>query len=167
VTLIVDPSANHGDLRGCSPWRDHAGVTLIEALISSLVVGIAAVGLALMYGTGQAVILGEGDNRVSMFLAQQKIERARALGFASSSNVVGTTTETLDQALQAPTGLSDPVYWTRTTVIDCVNPDDYSSTTTCTATTPKRITVTVQNTPANQANPKTRQVTLRTLLTNR
>jgi Tfp pilus assembly protein PilV len=156
--------ADPGGLRRRRLGLDRAGTTLIEVLIASVMVGAAAVGLALMYAQGHALIAGEGDNRVAMYLAQQKIERSRALGYASSSNAPGTITETLDQALQPPTALSDPVYWTRTTVIDCVQPSNYSSTTSCSATTPKRVTASVQSTPASQTNQKARQVTLTCLL---
>src|SRR5215475_7805615 len=58
---------------------DRSGITLIESLIACLVVGIAAVGLATMFARGQASISGEGDNRVAVYLAQQKVEMARAM----------------------------------------------------------------------------------------
>src|SRR5262245_55442504 len=62
--------------------RDTRGVTLVEALIAAVVVGIAAVGVALMLGNGQAFISAEGDNRVAVFLAQQRIEQVRAYSYA-------------------------------------------------------------------------------------
>ena|SRR2546428_679006 len=150
-------------------WRDRAGTSLLEVLICSTVVGIGALGLALMFGTGQAVITAEGDNRVAVYLAQQRIEWSRAQGFTSPANVPGTTTETLDEALRTPSGPSDPVAWTRTTVIACVDSNDYSSAVDCTATPApaRRVTVTVQSTPGNQADRMTRSVTLRSILTDR
>lgn len=124
--------------------RDASGITLIEVLIASLVVGIAAVGLALMFAHGQAFIAGEGDNRVAVYLAQQKIELSRAQGFTALT--VGTTTELFDNALAIVA--SNPFY-TRTTVVDCVRADNYAATTGCPSSPPQawRITVTVQSAP--------------------
>lgn len=59
------------------------GFTLIEVLISALIVGIAAVGLALMYSTGNTWMVAMGDDRIALGLAEQKIEQLRARGFAN------------------------------------------------------------------------------------
>src|SRR5215831_11464788 len=117
---------------------DRSGITLIESLIACLVVGIAAVGLATMFATGQASISGEGDNRVAVYLAQQKIERARAMcqarakrdaaGAVINSDCAGFLTaatsrpDLLSKSMAADA--SNPFY-TRTTVVDCVAADDY------------------------------------------
>jgi len=168
------PPRDHSPAVASSPprrpcWRDCAGAMMLEVLICSAVVGFGALGVALMFSTGQALITGEGDNRVAVYLAQQRIEWSRAQGFASPLNAPGTTAETLNQTLDPPSGPSDTVYWTRTTAIECVAANDYSSPADCAATPapPKRVAVTVQSTPANQVNPRARAVTLRTVLAER
>jgi Tfp pilus assembly protein PilV len=138
---------------------DRSGIALIESLICSAVVGIGVIGLAVMFARGQAVIAGEGDNRVAVYLAQLRTERARAQGFASLT--AGTTTEQFNQALATVTSNA---FYTRTTVVDCVDANDYSAVVDC-ATNPtaaRRASVTVQSAPADA-----RAVTLRAVLANR
>ncbi len=143
--------------------EEESGITLIESLITCVVVGIGAVGLATMFATGQAVIAGEGDNRVAVYLAQHKIELARELaraqGFATLTE--GTTTELFSQALATVTSNA---FYTRTALVDCVDADDYSSTVDCgtNPTAAKRVSVTVQSAPK-----EARPVTLRAVLANR
>ncbi len=147
--------------------RDASGITLIEVLIASAVVGIAAIGLALMFAHGQAFIAGEGDNRVAVYLAQQKIELSRAQGFTTLT--VGTTTELFNSALCSGTCggvaiVASNAFYTRTTAVDLVCGDNYSATTGCPSTPPqaKRVTVTVQSAPK-----EARQVILTAVLANR
>jgi len=165
--------------------RDQPGFTMIEVLIAAAVVGISAIGLALMFGTGQAFITAEGDNRVAVYLAQQKMERCRALGFGSvlaSATLPSTTTARIDPSkadlnpcVDTPTDTCDAntlVCYTRTTVIDCVSSDDYNypPPADCTASPhpPLHIAVTVQASPsAGVVNPKTRPVALTSVLANR
>jgi type II secretory pathway pseudopilin PulG len=167
--------------------RDASGITLIESLMASGVVGIGVIGLALMMGIGQAVVINEGDNRVALFLAQQAIEHCRAQGFGKAA--AGTLNEQLDPA-SATADASNPcatagtpttncttstvICYSRTTVVDCVSTSDYSSTATCSGTTlPWRITVTVQSgtfvaaTSTVTADQRARPVTLQTVLANR
>src|SRR6185436_18951967 len=56
------------------------GFMLIEVLMGALIVGIAAVGVALMLATGGAYIDAEGENSVALGLAKQRIEQIRAMG---------------------------------------------------------------------------------------
>jgi prepilin-type N-terminal cleavage/methylation domain-containing protein len=58
-----------------------AGFSLVEVLVTSVVVAIAVVGIALMLGTGSAWVSAGGDNRVALKLAQQKIEQLRSMTF--------------------------------------------------------------------------------------
>ena len=157
-------------------FRDRAGVTLIEILVASVVIGIGAIGLALMLGTGQAVLTAEGDNRGALYLAQQRIEQLRAQGFltvatallAPISYASYTGTETLDAQMQTPP--VGAVLYTRTTSIECVSAADYATVLSdCTGspTPPMRITVTVTTTPGGQLHQRTRPVTLRSVLSNR
>ena len=61
--------------------RDHRGISIIQVLIAALLLGIASAGVTLMFGSGQAFIVGEGDNRVALAVARQAIEQVRASGF--------------------------------------------------------------------------------------
>lgn len=61
--------------------RDTRGISIVEVLIAALLLSIATAGVSLMFGSGQAFIIGEGDNRVALALARQAIEQVRASGF--------------------------------------------------------------------------------------
>src|SRR5262245_58892628 len=65
--------------------RDRRGISVVEVLIAALLLGIASAGVTLMFGSGQAFIVGEGDNRVALALARQAIEQVRASGFGPTS----------------------------------------------------------------------------------
>ena len=67
--------------------RDTRGVSIIEVLIAALLLGIATAGVPLMFGTGQAFIVGEGNNRVALALARQAVEQVRASGFGPTTGV--------------------------------------------------------------------------------
>jgi hypothetical protein len=51
--------------------------------IAAIIVGVAAVGLALMLSRAFELTLGQGDDRVALYLARQKIEKLAGGGFAS------------------------------------------------------------------------------------
>jgi type II secretory pathway pseudopilin PulG len=65
--------------------RDCRGISIVEVLIAALLLGIASAGVALMFGSGQAFIVGEGDSRVALALARQAIEQVLASGFGPTS----------------------------------------------------------------------------------
>lgn len=65
--------------------QDQGGVSILEVLIAALLLGMASAGVAVMFGTGQAFIVGEGDNRVAAALARQAVEQVRASGFGPTS----------------------------------------------------------------------------------
>lgn len=65
--------------------RDCRGVSIIEVLIAALLLAIASAGVAVMFGTGQAFIVGEGDNRIAAALARQAVEQVRASGFGPTT----------------------------------------------------------------------------------
>ena len=134
-------------------FSGQSGVATLEVLISSVIVGVAVVGVALMFATGQAYITAEGDNRVGLFLAQQGIERLRAGGYTALA--VAEITEN-------PV-LNHPGY-IRISSVACVDRDNYDSTpVSCAgATSPaKRIKVTVQTA---LSNPMATPVTLQSVL---
>jgi type II secretory pathway pseudopilin PulG len=64
------------------------GVTLLEVLVTALVLGLAAVGLALMYSMGNTFVVAKGDNRVALGLAQQKIEQVKALALPGTIDCI-------------------------------------------------------------------------------
>lgn len=59
-----------------------AGISIVEVLAVTLVVGIAVIGVALMFGKGSAWVAATGDDRVAAGLAQERIERLRAGGWS-------------------------------------------------------------------------------------
>jgi type II secretory pathway pseudopilin PulG len=60
-----------------------SGFTLLEALLSSLIVGIAGMGVLMMFSTGQTFVQSSGTDRISAQLAQQRIEQVRATGYGT------------------------------------------------------------------------------------
>ena len=58
-----------------------AGFTLLEAILSSLLVAIAVIGVLAMFSNGQTTVYSGGQNRIAAQLAQQRIEEIRAAGF--------------------------------------------------------------------------------------
>ena len=58
-----------------------AGFTLLEAILSSMLVGIAGMGVLMMFSTGQTFVQSSGTDRISAQLAQQRIEQVRATGY--------------------------------------------------------------------------------------
>lgn len=91
------------------------GVAIIEVLIAGVVLAIAIIGLALMFSSGETYVVAEGDERVAIYLAQQKIEELRSKGWGSVP--IGTVGES---------AVSGFPRYSRTTVVKCVNPNDPS-----------------------------------------
>ena len=67
-------------------WRPagEAGLALLEVLIAAVVVGISAIGVALLLNSGHTFIVAQGDNRLALYLAEQGIESQMAAGFPAS-----------------------------------------------------------------------------------
>jgi prepilin-type N-terminal cleavage/methylation domain-containing protein len=156
------------------PSREPSGVSLLEVVVCSAIVGIAAVGVALMFGAGQAYIQAEGDNRVALFLAQQKVEQLRALGPTElETNRVTDATDTeppatatpecLDTDLNVSAGPTCAAGYRRTWSVVCVDRDDYSIRRDCGAGPSRaiRIRVAVETTPPDA---KARAITLESLV---
>jgi Tfp pilus assembly protein PilV len=157
------------------PWREPSGVSLLEVVICSAIVGTAAVGVAVMFGAGQAYIQAEGDNRVALFLAQQKVEQLRALGRTElETNRVTDATDTEPPASATPDCLDADLNvsagptctaagYRRTWSVVCMDRDDYSIRRDCGAGLLRaiRIRVTVETTPPDA---KARAVTLESLV---
>ncbi len=97
------------------------GILMLEVLVAAVIVAIAAIGLSLMYSTGQALVQAQGLNRVAVQLAQQRIEQIRAGGFGP---------QTLPDLREEPSFISVPnnLGYERTTVITGVCPNDFAIT---------------------------------------
>jgi Tfp pilus assembly protein PilV len=98
--------------------RGDSGLSIIEVLASTLVVGIAVIGVALMFGRGAAWVSATGDDRVAASLAQQRIEQIRASGWgvATAAGTIGTPIT--DPAISAGNHRS----FTRTVCVQYVDP---------------------------------------------
>jgi type II secretory pathway pseudopilin PulG len=59
------------------------GFTLLEAVISAMVIGIAGMGVLMMFSTGQTYVQASGTERIAAQLAQQRIEQVRATGYGT------------------------------------------------------------------------------------
>ena len=69
--------------------RDQSGVSIVEVLAVMVVIGIAVVGVALMFGRGNAWVAAIGDDRVAAGLAQERIEQIRATPWGAVSKEIG------------------------------------------------------------------------------
>jgi Tfp pilus assembly protein PilV len=121
--------------------RDTRGISIIEVLIGALLLSIASAGVAVMFGTGQAFIVGEGDNRIAAALARQAVEQVRASGFGPTTGADPREEPTFTAAPYAGT---HPGY-ERSIVITSVCANNYLPA--CSPPTPieaKLITVTVR-----------------------
>ena len=89
--------------------RGTAGLGLVEVLAVTVIVGIAVIGVALMFGKGSAWVSATGADRVAAGLAQQRIEQIRACGWnvatADPSDPTAPSCPGLPEALPLLTGL--------------------------------------------------------------
>ena len=60
-----------------------AGFTLLEAVLSSVLVAIAGMGVLMMFSTAQTFVQSSGTDRIAAQLAQQRIEQVRATGYGT------------------------------------------------------------------------------------
>jgi len=137
---------------------------LLEVLIGSLVVGIAVIGLALMLSSAHAFIVAQGDNRVALHLAQQRIEEQIYCGASTAAPCAQPTAGPVNVTDTVLAGLGGTQAFARVMCINYVLDTDPTQPAGCTncagagCTTLKRITVTV--TPAQA---KSDPVTLQTV----
>lgn len=137
------------------------GVALMEMVMASLVLGIAVVGVSLMFSSARSFVVAQGTTRVTAYLAQDKLEQLLGLGFAalpsSGGSCPGTTCY---NETNLTAGEDNAQTFTRTTTVDCVDKNDFTTPINC-PNPPvfKRITVTV--TPAmHQADVQSLQTVL-------
>ena len=127
------------------------GTVLIEALVTGVVLAIAVIGLASLFSFGQSFVVAEGDQRAGIFLAQQKIENLRSLGFAcipvgSGDSVTSTCSGVAAQDYdESGADLGLPRY-SRSTTVACVDSITFAPIGCPNPITAKRITVTVNST---------------------
>lgn len=133
-------------------------MALLEVLIAGVILALAVVGIALMFSEGQSYVVAEGDDRVAIALAQEKLEAVRALGFSciplGGPGTAGTpmtvlsgcpdTTETQVARTynEAPLGR----YTSRTVVVECANPNTLLAEVPCASPVNAR-KITVEVTP--------------------
>lgn len=164
--------------------RDQRGIGLLEALIASVIVAIGAIGVALMFANGQAFISAEGDNRVAVVLAQQKIEHIRAFGYTGLAAgcppasplpwCPGGKTENVPGSGSPPAGTplpwcvpGEPCY-KRDVEIACVDRDNYNGgSEACVFTGDDATAFLINITVTPIGDPKTRPVTLSSVLSPR
>ena len=112
------------------------GLAILEVMIAGVILVIAIVGLALMFGEGQSYVVAEGDDRVAIALAQEKLEAVRALGFGcipvggpgtpgfiQPRVSISCPDDTNAQAAAARTYNEAPLgrYTSRTVVVECAD----------------------------------------------
>src|SRR5262245_8551554 len=68
--------------------RGSEGLGLVEVMAVTVIVGIAVIGVALMFGKGSAWVSAVGADRVAAGLAQQRIEQIRACGWGKATSVL-------------------------------------------------------------------------------
>ena len=112
--------------------KAEAGIALLEVLVAGAVLSISIIGLALLFSLGQTFMFAEGDERVALYLGEQRIEDLRTQGY--DNIVAGTTSEA------AGTIPGFPRFSRQTTVITLADPDGSGSLAA------KQITVGVQST---------------------
>jgi len=143
------------------------GLALMEVVMASVVLGIAIVGIALMFSLARSMVVAQGDTRIAFYLAQAKLENLRALGFAQVPLSPGGSCPGL--ACYNESGLAfgedNSQIFSRLTAVDCVtksNLDPITPPNPCPSPLGlKRITVRV--TPSMpQANPVALETVLAT-----
>ena len=124
-----------GEPFGGSGLGGQRGIALLEVLVSSVILTIAILGLALMFSFGASYIAAEGGERIAVFLAQQRMEELRAIGLARA-------TAEAERAVPGFTG-----FLRTTTIVGGVDADGSGEV-------PRLITVSVRST-IRQAGPVT------------
>jgi len=128
------------------------GVFIIEVLVAVLVLSIAAVGIAIMFGWSQGFIATQSDDQLALYLAQSKIESLRASGFDAlqvGDETIVSGCPTMEEPCYGETGIEGGggQTFTRETRVGYIIDDLSSIPVICTAggstTGVKRICVTV------------------------
>jgi type II secretory pathway pseudopilin PulG len=112
-TLLMAPTTflvDHRRAACCRSLAGHSGFALLEILIGGVFIAIAVISMALMVSRGQSDVVADGDERVAVALARQKIEAVRSLGFNCIPLSSGTGDPTKDALKGCPgyNGIPDP-----------------------------------------------------------
>ncbi len=121
-------------------WADEAGFSIVEVLIAAAVLGIAVIGLALLFSLGQGLVLAQVHDRVALGLAVWRLEESRTEGFSAIR--AGSTAIKVGTASELP--VSGFPQYDRTTVVTCVDATTLKAQAPCpNPVTAVQITVTV------------------------
>jgi Tfp pilus assembly protein PilV len=71
-----------------------SGVTLMEVLVTMVLMTIALLGLAVAYPVGRAAVLQARVSTTAVALAEQRVEEARRTAYAALGTLAGTDTAT-------------------------------------------------------------------------
>ena len=146
--------------RGTAGLASEQGMAILEVLIAGVILALAVVGIALMFSEGHSYVVAEGDDRVAIALAQQKLEAVRALGFSCipiggpgpagvpMTAISGCADTTATQA--ARTYNEGPLgrYASRTVIVECANPDTMAAQACPSPVSARKITVDITPTMA-------------------
>jgi Tfp pilus assembly protein PilV len=91
------------------PKLGESGISIVEVLAVTVVIGIAVVGVALMFGKGSAWVSAIGDDRVAAGLAQERIEQIRAAAALGSTGWSAVTKEISPGDCLAAAGSEQPL----------------------------------------------------------
>lgn len=117
-------------MKSRSDWAGQGGSALLEILIGGIILGITMVGLSLMLSLSQTMVIGQGDEYVALYLAQQKIEQCMATGFGTC--VDANETICYNCTTLVPLGESGTQTFTRATTV--THPDATTDQITVTVT---------------------------------
>ena len=99
-----------------STVRGQRGFSILEVLAVTFIVGLAVIGVALMFGRGSAWVAASGADRVAAGLAQQRIEQIRAARWGAA-----IASDTLGIPVIEPIALGDGRTFTRTSCVQYVD----------------------------------------------
>jgi Tfp pilus assembly protein PilV len=143
-------------------------LSILEVLVAGVILTIAGLGTALMYSKGYGLVTSEGDARVALSLAQQRIEQIRAGGFnsvpANPTDSSATPVEILEQPVCNGANPCEHPGYQRSTSVVCVSPTNFMQRVDCAslaAANAKLISVRVEPFPTeSMATPVTLQAVL-------
>lgn len=110
------------------PWRSsQAGLSLIEILVSIVLLSLVGVAFAMSLGAGQEEIVDDGYRRMALTLAEEKMEQLKALGYNDPNLGVGVThQETVTLEDRGTESTADDLKATRSwTVTEMAGTDSY------------------------------------------
>jgi Tfp pilus assembly protein PilV len=92
------------------PSAGQHGMALLEVVVAALILAVAVLGLALMLSQGQAVTVAQGDTRVALHLAQQKVEKLTGLGWSATPVADRTNGDGVNNGCTVAGANNEPCY---------------------------------------------------------